>query len=116
MFGDEHDPPPVQTFGDVGKSFEHERIVPLVGLGIIIHQSKHDQQWLLQLVGLADRIFQRVIKPGSLGLLHPILDIITIATDGACVQFPGSFGLDHARMNHTSRPILLSCPSYWPIK
>jgi hypothetical protein len=43
-----------------------------VGLRIIGHQAKGDQQGLFQLIGLHNGMFQGVIDRGPLRLLHPI--------------------------------------------
>jgi hypothetical protein len=89
------DASPSQGLLRVPQSFEHERIVPQIGLGKPLSYAENSDDGQLQVVGLANRIFESVIASGTLRLLHPVQNIPTPA-DILLVQQLDALWLYHA--------------------
>ena len=89
-------PQPGEIHLDLAESFQHETIMPKIGLREGVGQSESDDDGFLAFVGRTDCQFQGVIPSDSLGGLHPIEDKPAISRRG-WIQIFDSFRLDHER-------------------
>ncbi len=78
VVNDHFDPRLLKAFLRFLQAFQHEGVMPEVGLGKIIDQFKIDQYWKVSLIGLPYGNFQCMIVCDSLRGLHPIDDVVSL--------------------------------------
>ena len=74
MFYYEFDASSGQGFLDLLKALEHEAVVPEVGIGVIICDSKENNNGNFEPVCGANGMLECVVVFGALGSLHPVED------------------------------------------